>query len=120
MVYKIGNVADLARIPIADDGARSLLQFYANVLSAWYGEERNIDTDNGGYILYAPLGTRAEEIKACFDYTQHIIECVDTSGDACAAVYLLSSDYGVVIVMSLADAPEEITKEIHNEKEKEQ
>ena len=37
---------------------------------------------------------------------------VDVYGNICTAVYVLSSDYGVVIIMSLSDAPAEILKEI--------
>jgi hypothetical protein len=86
------------------------------VLATEYGEDRNIDTA-GGYILYALPGTTAEEIKEKFDYTQNLIEYGEAFEDVCYAVYILSADYGVVIVMSTADIPKEILKEIKNKKE---
>ena len=66
MVYKIGNVADLDMIPLIDDTALELLLHYARVLTIEYGENRNIDEDDGGFLIYAPSGTPTEEIKACF------------------------------------------------------
>ena len=113
MVYKIGNVSDLSKIPIADDKAKEILYHFAKVMTTEYGEGRSIDTDDGGYILYALPGTDAKEIKERFDYTQNIIEHGEAFEDACYAVYILAQDYGVVIVMSTADAPEEIIKEIN-------
>ena len=50
MVYKIGNVSDLAKIPIACNKAKEILYHFARVLTTEYGEDRNIDTDDGGYI----------------------------------------------------------------------
>ena len=116
MVYKIGNVSDLSRIPITSDKAKEILYHFAKVLTTEYGEDRNIDTD-GGYILYALPRTDGEEIKEMFDYTQNIFEYGEDFEDVCYAVYILSADCGVVIVMSTADMPKEILKKIKNKKE---
>ena len=117
MVYKIGNVSDLTKIPIADDKAKEILYHFAKVLTTEYGENRNIDTDDGGYILYALPGTDVKEIKDGFDYSQNTLEYGEAFEDVCYAVYILSADYGVVIVMSTSDIPEEILKEINNKGE---
>lgn len=117
MVYKIGGLADLARIPIIAEEAKEYLYHYASVLSVEYGEGRDVDKDLGGYILYALPGTTAEEIKACFDYTQNVLEYGEIFESICYAVYIISSDYGVVIVMSTKDTPKEILKEINNKGE---
>ena len=117
MVYKIGNVSDLARIPISSDKAKEILYHFARVLTTEYGEDRNIDTDDGGYILYALPGTDVKEIKDRFDYTQNILEYGEAFEDICYAVYILAQDYGVVIVMSTVDSPEGILKEIKNKGE---
>ena len=117
MVYKIGNVSDLARIPISSDKAKEILYHFARVLTTEYGEDRNIDTDDGGYIIYALPGTDVKEIKDRFDYTQNILEYGEAFEDVCYAVYILAQDYGVVIVMSTADMSDEILKEINNKGE---
>ena len=114
MVYKIGNVSDLAKIPIASDKAKEILYHFARVLTTEYGGDRNVDTDDGGYILYALPGASDDEIKERFDYTQNILEYGEAFEDVCYVVYILAQDYGVVIVMSVEDAPDEIKKEINN------
>lgn len=118
MVYKIGGLADLARIPIIAEEAKEYLYHYASVLSVEYGEGRDVDKDLGGYILYVLPGTTDDEIKAYFDYTQNEIDIVDSNGNFCSALYIIGDDYGVVIVVSIEDAPEEIKNEIKNKGEK--
>ena len=118
MVYKIGNVSDLTKIQIGSDKAKEILYHFAKVLTTEYGEDRNIDTDDGGYILYALPGTSDDEIKDRFDYTQNILEYGEAFEDVCYVVYILAQDYGVVIVMSVEDAPDEIKKEINNKGDK--
>ena len=117
MVYKIGNVSDLTKIPIGSDKAKEILYHFAKVLTTEYGEDRNVDTDDGGYILYALPGTDVKKIKDRFDYTQNILEYGEAFEDVCYAVYILAQDYGVVIVMSTADMSDEILKEITNKGE---
>ena len=116
MVYKFGNIADVATIPFAHEKAREICAQYARVLTAEYGEDRNLNQSDGGFILYAMPGTKSEEIKAYFDYTKYTLEYVDVFGEVCSALYLLSNEYGVVIVMSVADAPTEIKNEMDEER----
>ena len=113
MVYKIGNISDLASIAISDSKAYELLSQYARLLSYEYGEDRNIDTDDGGFVLYCTLGTNSEDIKACFDYTKHVAESADRFGSLVVAMYILHNEFVVLIVISEDDAPAEIIKEIN-------
>ena len=114
MVYKIGNMSDLSTLPLINDTALELLCHHASVLSHEYGESRNIEEDDGGYILFASSGTNAAELKAFFDVSVHTPEHVDRYGNLCEAVYLLNNDYAIVIIMSVADAPIELLNEIDN------
>ena len=113
MVYKIGNLSDLSNISIADSKTFELLSHYARVLTSEYGQERNVDTDDGGYVLYCPLGTKAEDIKVFFDYTKHIVESVDTFGKLYAAMYILDNEFAVTIIGSISDVPREFIIEIN-------
>lgn len=112
MVYKIGNVSDLESIAITDANAYALLSQYARLLSYEYGEDRNVDTDDGGYVLYATPGSSSEDIKAYFDYTNHVVESADRFGSIVVAMFILHNEFVVLIVMSEDDAPAEIIKEI--------
>ena len=107
MIYKIGTIADLDSLPLLDGTALELLSHHASVLTTEYGENRNVDEDDGGFVLYATPSTNAEDIKAYFDFSKHSLECVTTYGSLCEAVYLPNNDFVVVIIMSIADAPTE-------------
>ncbi len=112
MVYKIGNLADVKKLTDISMDVWQLLYHHARVLSAEYGEDRNVDHGDGGCTLYCTAGTKSEDIKACFDYTAHTPEYVNTYGDLCEVFYICNNDYVVVIIMSIADAPTEILNEI--------
>ena len=113
MVYKIGTGSDLGMIPLIDDTALELLHRYGRVLTYEYGEDRNIDTGDGGFVLYCPKGTKTEDIKAYFDYTNHIVESVDRYGELYAAMYILHNEFAVMIVGWMKDAPTKFIKEIN-------
>lgn len=114
MIYKIGSTDDIQSIVFESEDAKELVYHYARILTYEYGANRNIDTDDGGYILYATSGTTIEEIETFFDYAGYEVELATQQGGVCSALYILSSDYAVVIVMSVNDAPLEILKEIDN------
>ena len=113
MVYKIGNVSDLDMIPLIDDTALELLLHYARVLTYEYGEKRNVNDSDGGFVLYAPPGTNTEDIKAYFDYTKHTLESADRFGSLISAMYILHNEFVITIIMSADDAPIEIINEIN-------
>lgn len=115
MVYKIGNIKDLEVLPPMDESVKAILYRYARVLSEEYGEERDVDRDDGGYILYVAPHTPCENIKTYFDYAKHTAECVELHGEVCSAMYLRNNEYMVVIVMWAVDMPTEIAKEIDEE-----
>ena len=118
MVYKIGNVSNLESIPITDSLTYDLLYHYARVLTYEYGEERNVDIDDGGYVLYALPHTKVEDIKAYFDYTKHTVESVDRFGSLISAMYILHNEFGITLIMSAEDAPIELIKEINSRRYK--
>lgn len=111
MVYVLGNYKDMTSLPPLDLKTEEILFSYTSILTYEYGEERNILEDDGGIVLYAPPGTDCEEIKTYFDYTKHTPEYADRYGSICVTMYITNNEYAVVIVMSIADAPEEISKE---------
>lgn len=113
MVHKIGSLSDLAKIPIPDSKSYELLYHYAKVLTSEYGQQRNVNEDDGGYILFCPPGTKTEDIKAYLDYTKHIVEVVDKYDSLIAATYILHNEFAITLIMSAKDAPIELIKEIN-------
>ena len=110
MVYKLGHVSDLGMLTSLDRITYDTLYEYLSVLDVEYGESRDIDESDGGYVLYVTPNSTADDIKEYFDYSANVIEHVNRCGDICSAMYILSNEYAVVIVMSIADAPQEISK----------
>lgn len=108
MVYKLVNTKDLENLQLTDESIKSTLYYYVGALAREYSDRGM----NGGYVLYAPPNTSAEDIKAYFDYTRCRVEYVEREGDMCIAMYLLNNDDAIVIIMSAVDIPEEIVKEI--------
>ena len=113
MVYKIGNISDLSTIPISDRETFELLYYYARVLTDEYGQERNVDTEDGGFILYCPPNTKAEDIKAFFDFTKHTVESVDRYGELVVAMYILSNEFVVTILGLMSDILPHFINEIN-------
>ena len=81
----------------------SHLQYSIDLLDENYGAERDIDHDDGGFVL---LFTHAEDwaqIRSTtnIDFTSHIPEWVDhistESEDYAAALYLISNDFGIIL-----------------------
>ena len=113
MIYKIGNISDLASLPLIDDTALELLCHHARVLETEYGNDCGENSD-GGYVLFAPSGADSQELKAYFDFSAHTPECVNTYGNLCEAIYLINNETSVVIIIPINSAPTEILKEIDN------
>lgn len=112
MVYKIGSISEFDTLPLVDDTVLELLHHHASILSHLYGEERNLDESDGGFVLYATPGTRTEDIKVFFDISKHTVEYVNIYGSLCEAVFVLNNESVVTIIMSVDDAPAEILNEI--------
>lgn len=121
MIYKLANPKDVDKILGIDEPTRNTLLKYTKILSEEYGEERDVDNDYGGYVLYVPLGTPHQDLKDIFDYTGYCAECVEyiehSCPTMCVAVYVTSCDYGVVIVISPNDMPDEMKEYLDEEAE---
>ena len=115
MVYKLGNIRDTAFLPLMDEEVKNIICQQVRILSDEYGEYRDTDKDDGGYVLYVEKGTPTEAIKAIFDYSKAVPEQVDviptSKGKIYSALYLLNNEYSVAIVMGEAEMPKEILSE---------
>ena len=115
MVYKIGTLSELNKLPSMDEKIRERISENLEILDDNYGSDRDIDKNNGGYVLYAEPGTKDTEVLSWFDYVEYIpeyVDRIDSEPEYCCSLYLISDAYGVVIFTALADTPEEVTDEI--------
>ena len=119
MVYKLGNISDMKTLPELQDEVQKIIYDQLEILTQFYGADRDVDNDDGGYVLYADPGTSNEEIKAMFDYSQHLPEFVTlhrhTEPLTCSSLYLLHNEYGIVLLMALQDIPVEYLNEIEGD-----
>ena len=115
MVYKIGNIRDTVFLPSMDAAVKNIICEHVRILSSEYGEYRDTDKDDGGYVLYVERGTPVEDIKAIFDYSKSVPEQVDviptSKGKIYSALYLLNNEYSITVITSEADVPSKILGE---------
>ena len=112
MIYKIGNIADMKNLPPLEKNFEIFLTNCAKSLTAIYGADRNVDNDDGGYLLYVEKDTPHDEIKKYFDYATHTLEYANVFYEVACATYLLNNEFAVTLVMNVTDIPDEIKKEI--------
>jgi len=107
MIFKLGHTKDIEKLLFEVTGwfYDNLFEFLV-VLDNEYGEGRDIDHDDGGYVLLGTPGTTAEEIKAYFDFTSHVPEWVDTIANEpeyYSALFMLWEDYSTVLLLAKDD-----------------
>ena len=114
MIHKLGNIRDVVKLKHINVSVKETLLDYTSVLTNFYGEDRDIDNDDGGYVLYCEKGTLPEDIKAFFDYSENVLECASdiTNTDYFSATYILNNEFAVILVMHSDDIPDEIRKEL--------
>ncbi len=98
---RVSKISDLIGIEL-EVNVISAIEEQLNILNENYGAERNIDLDLGGYVLV--LETKEDVIKVKENILKDIIvEYVDDivcegGRQYCLSLFLLSSDYAVVVV----------------------
>lgn len=114
MIHKLGNICDVTKLKHINLSVKEALLDYTSVLTNFYGEDRDIDNDDGGYVLYCEKGTLPEDIKSFFDYSENVLECVNniTNTDFLSATYILNNEFAVILVIHSDDIPDEIRKEL--------
>ena len=115
MVYKLGTLSELSKLPSMDEKICERIAENLGVLDDNYGSNRDVDKNNGGYVLYAEPETKDTEVLSWFDYEEYVPEYVDlieSEPKYYCSLYLISDDYGIVIFTALADTPESVTDEI--------
>lgn len=117
MIYKLGTLSDLEKLPLIDTKLKESISANLKILDDNYGKCRDIDKDYGGYVLYAEPGTKYTDVLSWFNYNQYVpeyVDCIGSDPKYCCSLYLTSTEYGVVIFTALDNTPEEIRDEIHS------
>ena len=115
MVYKLGNIADMSKLPSVDEKITKVILDNLNILEENYGKDRDINEDDGGYILYAEPKTMVNEVLSYFDYEEYLPEFVlriDSTPPYCKSLYLTSDEFGIIILTAMDDTPEDVLEEM--------
>ena len=104
MIFKFGTRRAFQRHRVEMPGeVFSHLQYNIDLLEENYGADRDIDHDDGGFVL---LFTRAEDLAQVravtnINFACHSPEWVDrintAAEDYAAALYLISNDFGIIL-----------------------
>lgn len=98
---KIGKLSSLIGISLEFDVTK-IIKEQLNILDENYGTERNIDSDLGGYVLILETKDDVIEVKENIvkDIIPEYVDNIECEGGKqyCLSLFLLSSDYAVVVV----------------------
>ena len=112
MVYRLNHLEDLEKLPFAPEGALlDCLMEFLIVLDNEYGTGRDVDHDDGGYVLLCASGTDVLEMEAHFPFSSFFPEWVIRVGretDYLAVLYMPRDEYSIVLIAAAADLPPEI------------
>lgn len=110
MIYKLSHISDLDDIEISDTVLYERIRKYLTILDTEYGTDRDVDEDDGGYILYCERGTRHIELLGWYDYEQDMCDYTqEIAGTGyCYSTFILNNEYAVMIMPSIDDAPKEL------------
>ena len=119
MVFKLAHEREIHSIPIPVEGKLydDLFQFLI-VLDSEYGEDRDVEHDDGGFVLFCTPGTEEEEVAAFFDcarYTPEWTIRIEHEPEYCATLYIPRDEYAVVLILASVDAPKEIIAAMESE-----
>ena len=118
MVYKLGNTRDMELLPNMSDSIWQVIYDAVSILSEIYGADRDVDNNDGGYVLYMEPGSTVRELDEYFDYTERQVEYVTLYKELAliSALYILNNEYTVTIIMSVKDAPADYLAEMEGDK----
>ena len=108
MVYKLGKVEDMNKLPIIESTIHEYIKYLLLVLDSEYGIDRDIDNNDGGYVVFVTGNTSDDEITEVFDFKNHSVEYVEIGETYSTAVYLLNNEYTVMLIMPTNELPDEL------------
>lgn len=107
-MLKIGHLYEMYRLHRLPKEVLQVVSEAVTILDCEYGENRNIDTDDGGYVLILEHERDLEDLKTInIDIYSDIPEYVDviTCGDGrifASVLVLLANDMGIVVIMPIS------------------
>lgn len=117
-MIKLLNVSDLSHISHLEEEIQTYVLEALTILDEEYRKDRDLTTDLGGYIAIIEHPDEIEEleklhnlditINPCPEYVDFII--TEHGPLYTASLFLLSSDYGIIMILPYEMTPKEILK----------
>lgn len=102
MVYKLGHEVEISTLPFPVSGKLyDDLEEFLLVLDNEYGADRDVEHDDGGYVLFCTPGTTDSEIQRYFTFSGLVPDWVDRIShqpNYRVSLYFLRDDYAVVLI----------------------
>ena len=99
MYYKIGTLAELEKVKekIPYD-IYSKIYNIVSMLDSLYGEDRNVDESDGGYVVYADSQDEIQEAIKVLHFDKKVPELIEDMQGYTNTLYLENNEYGVNFV----------------------
>ncbi len=102
MVYKLGHEAEIGTLPFPVSGKLyDDLEEFLLVLDNEYGADRDVEHDDGGYVLLCTPGTKSSDIQRYFDFKAYVSDWVTSTPHEpryTVSMYFLRDDFAVVLI----------------------
>lgn len=106
MIHKLAHMSDITGLELSPK-LEAVIKDYLDTYDTLYGEDRDVENDDGGYILYCDKGTSPMDVRMQFDYTEETCEYTQRieGTEYMQALFILNNEYVVFIIMTEADMP---------------
>lgn len=115
-MIKLAHVQEVEQVSLSEEVKRMIRQTL-EILDTAYGEQRDVDKDLGGFVaileteedLVSLLAHHLNIQEATPEYAEEIL--TEEGQVLVIALFLLSSDYSITVIMPRALAPLELLKD---------
>lgn len=121
-MIKIGHKREVKNIKDLPKEVLEVVRGIVNSLDTYYGENRDVDSEDGGYVLIIQSEEdieRLEEFDIYIDeeiYPEYVDKIkVEEGEDWINALILCNNEFGISLIMPISIAPEILLNEISEE-----
>ena len=118
-MIKIANVKETENLNLLKEVVE-VIKEVVTILDEKYDEKRDVNGDNGGYVLVIQDAEELSSLKEIYldidDLIPEYVDKIKCSNDEIwvSALILMHNDFGILLTMPISIAPQNLIKEITN------